>query len=60
MLLLNKMDETLVDQMQNLRKKIMTLEWDKKLRQINFSKNTLLEEYKQQLTEIEDKIKKNG
>jgi hypothetical protein len=54
------MDETLVEQMQNLRKKIMTLEWDKKLRQINFSKNTLLEEYKQQLTEIEDKLKKNG
>ena len=50
------MDEELAEQCKELKSKIITLEWDKKLRQINFSKNSLLEQYKKQLSDIEAKI----
>lgn len=51
------MEKELLDRKSNLKRKILTLEWDKKLRQINFSKNRQLEDYKKELKEIQNKIK---
>ena len=49
------------EEMNDLKRKIMTLEWDKKLRQINFAKSNLLEGYKKQLSEIEEQtMEKDG
>ena len=39
-----------------LEKKILTLEWDKKRHQINFSKGNFLEKYKKELEEIKKKL----
>ena len=39
-----------------LKKKILTLEWDKKRNQINFSKTEFLTKYKKELEEINEKI----
>ena len=36
-----------------LKKKITTLEWDKQLGQTKFSKGKLLEDFKNQLSELE-------
>ena len=45
-------DKKMQDRISELRKKIMTLEWDKKRNQINFSKENVLKEYKQELKKI--------
>ena len=50
------LNEELIEERSELRKKVLTLEWDKRLRQINFSKNSMLEEYKKQLSDIEVKL----
>jgi len=47
-------------EVEELKRKIMTLEWDKKQRQLNFSKNDLLEEYKKQLSNIQQDKSENG
>ena len=41
------------EEISELRKKILVLEWDKKRSQINFAKNMQLEEMKKQLKELE-------
>ncbi|MBT3464892.1 hypothetical protein HOD20_03850 [archaeon] len=45
-----------------LKKQILTLEWDKKQRQINFSKQKMLEDYKKELDLINngEEIKKDN
>ena len=53
------MEETLVDQIEGLKRKIQTLEWDKKLGQITFSKASLLDQYKERLNHMEEKIKED-
>ncbi len=47
----------ILERRSELKKSILTLEWDKNLRQINFSKNSLLEDYKKELAEIEAGLK---
>ena len=45
-------NKDLEDRKSELKKKIITLEWDKKRNQINFSKKLILEKYKKELEEI--------
>ena len=40
-----------------LNRKILTLEWDKKHHQINFSKQQQLEDFKKELEEVENQLK---
>lgn len=47
------MENMLIEKRSELRQKIMTMEWDKKLNQINFSKEQMLKDYKKELEEIE-------
>jgi len=47
--------EDLIERASQLRKRIMTLEWDKKRNQINFGRTRQLEEYKKELEEIDAK-----
>jgi len=47
--------EDLIEKKSELRKKIMTLEWDKQRNQINFGKTQQLEECKKELEELESK-----
>ena len=47
----------LVERKRELEMKIRTLEWDKNLRQINFSKNRILERCKEELSQIESSLK---
>ena len=51
------MSEQLIEKKSELRRTIFTLEWDKKLSQLNFSKEHILEESKKELAEIEEKLK---
>lgn len=43
----------LIEKRSELRKKIMTLEWDRKRNQLNFGKTWQLEECKKELEELE-------
>ena len=43
----------LIEKRSELKKKIMTLEWDRQRNQINFGKTRQLEEYKKELEELE-------
>ena len=47
------MSEELIERRSELRKTISVLEWDKKLSQLNFSKEHILEESKKELEDIE-------
>lgn len=49
--------EDLIEKVAELKKKIMTLEWDKERNQINFGKTSQLEEYKKELEKLENKDK---
>ncbi|MBN2367421.1 hypothetical protein JXC34_00255 [Candidatus Woesearchaeota archaeon] len=51
-----KKNKELIDRKAVLRKKILTLEWDRKRQQINFSRNLQLEEYKKELKELESEL----
>ena len=50
------MDQNLLNLKEELERKIKTLEWDKGLRQINFAQTNLLESYKKQLEDINNKL----
>ena len=50
-----KMDA--IERISELKRSIMTLEWDKQRNQINFGKTQQLEDYKKELVELEAKIK---
>ena len=52
-------EEELQVRRSELKKKILTLEWDKKHRQINFSKNSQLEDLRAEFEEISKKLNKN-
>jgi hypothetical protein len=51
------MSQELIERRSELRRSISTLEWDKKLGQLNFSKESILEESKKQLEDIDIKLK---
>ena len=46
-----------IERISELKRSIMTLEWDKQRNQINFGKTQQLEDYKKELVELEAKIK---
>ena len=50
------MDENLLNRRTELRRKLFPLEWDKKLKQINFARDMELTAYKQELENIEKEI----
>ena len=47
--------ENLTEKVSELKKKIMTLEWDRQKNQINFGKVKQLDEYKKELDKLENK-----
>ena len=49
------MDE-LVERRSELRKRILTLEWDKERNQLNFGKNQQLDKLKEDLKKIENSL----
>lgn len=49
------MDE-LKNQKRILKKKILTLEWDKNLHQLNFAKNKILDRYRKEYDEVKAKM----
>jgi len=49
-------DKELIERKSELKKKILTLEWDKGRSHLVFNKNNKLEEYKKELEEIDKKI----
>jgi hypothetical protein len=53
------MEQKLLDKKHELNRKILTLEWDKKHHNINFSKQKKLEHYKKELEEVENQLKQN-
>ena len=53
-------EEELLERRSDLRRKILTLEWDKKRSQLNFGKNQQLEECKKELENIENELVKNN
>ena len=48
----------LVEEISELRRKIMTLEWDKKRNQLNFGKNKHLEKLKEDLEKLNSNLQK--
>lgn len=50
------MDENLIVRRNELKKRIVPLEWDKKLNQIHFAKDHQLKAYRQELEQIEKEI----
>ncbi len=54
------MDEPeLIEKRAELKKKVLVLEWDKKMSQINFGKSRQLEEYKKEIDVIESQLGMN-
>ncbi len=53
-------EEELLEIRSDLRRKILTLEWDKKRSQLNFGKNQQLEECKKELENIENELVKTN
>ena len=53
------MRQELLNKRSELTRKILTLQWDKNHRQINFSKNKQLEDYKKELEEVENQLRSN-
>ena len=51
-----KNKDELLDTKSDLKRKILTLEWDKKRSQITFAKNTQLEECQKELERIEAEL----
>ena len=49
-------EEELLERRSELKKDILTLEWDKKMSQINFGKTQRLEECKKELEKIETEL----
>jgi len=47
--------EEIIERIEELRKKIMTLEWDREKNQLNFGKTSQLEECKKELEKLESK-----
>ena len=47
------MEEALLEKIDELKKKIMTLEWDRGRNQINFGKTRQLDQYKKELKDLE-------
>ena len=45
-------NKELIERKDVLKRKIMTLEWDKKRNQINFSKESFLKKYRKELEDI--------
>jgi hypothetical protein len=54
------MDEILMKRRSDLKRMLLPLEWDKKLRQINEGKEILLKAYKIELEKIELEITANA
>ena len=50
------MDTTLIDRRNEIRKRLIPLEWDMKRKQINFAKELQLKAYKEELEKIEKEI----
>lgn len=51
-------EEELMDRKSALKKQILTLEWDKKMSQLNFGKGQQLEGYKKDLEAVESELVK--
>ena len=51
-----KMDETLITKRSEIRRKLIPLEWDKKLNQINYAREMELVAYRKELETIEKDI----
>jgi hypothetical protein len=49
-------EEELLERKSELKRSILTMEWDKKRSQLNFSKNQNLEECKKELESVESKL----
>ena len=49
-------EEELLEKRSELKSKILILDWDKKMSQLNFGKNQHLEEYKKELEKIESEL----
>jgi hypothetical protein len=49
-------EEKLKEKITDIKKKIVSLEWDKQHNQLNFAKDALLNEYKEQLEKIEAEL----
>ena len=50
------MTDEIIKRKEELKRKILTLEWDKKLNQINYAKESKLKQFKEELKGIEDKL----
>ncbi|MBN2421836.1 hypothetical protein JXB41_01300 [Candidatus Woesearchaeota archaeon] len=50
------MDETLIVKRNEIRKRLIPMEWDKKLKQINSAKDQRRKEYRLELEKIEKEI----
>ena len=50
------MDETLITRRNELKKKLLPLEWDKKLNQIHFAREIELKAYRHELEVVEKEI----
>lgn len=50
------MSEELIEKRSELRRTISVLEWDKRLSQLNFSKEKILEDSRKELEDIEKKL----
>ncbi len=54
------MDENLLKRREDLRRKIVPLEWDRKLNQLHYGREKELKEYREELEKIELQMKESA